>query len=158
MKTLHFTIQAPNAHLQDFTCLRISLWGSQTVWSVASCTYSQLSGLLCTQSPPSAGGGGGEFCISFDESKTLQQSGGIIMGATSPAVAGSYGPRCGATADRMELNPVWALRVKAVTMRIFYGELSDISAVHHEVCPQQSGINYKRSMRVARMRGGLQNM
>lgn len=26
--------------------------------------------------------------------------------------------RCGATADRMELNPVWAARVKAVTVRI----------------------------------------
>lgn len=103
----------------------------------------------------------GGFCISFDESKTLQQSGGIIMGATSHAVAGSYSPRCVATADRMELNPVWALRVEAVTMRNFYGGLSDITAAHHEVCPQQSfqhSINYQRSVRVARIVRELQNI
>lgn len=83
------------------------------------------------------------------------------MEATSPAVAGSYSPRCGAAADRMELNPVWALRVKAVTMRNFYGGFAHITAVHHAARPQQSAlhsINYQRSMGVARMEEELQNM
>lgn len=76
----------------------------------------------------------GGLCTLMRPKPCSSRRGGHNM---SPAVAGSYSPRCGATADRMELNPVWALGVKAMTVRIFYGRLSDITAVQHKVCPQK---------------------
>ena len=120
---LSFYLDSQGTHLSwDF-----AVRGSQIAWM---CSWrrarSQLSGLPLQ--PASIFSRGNSVLALMRAKKkrkkrSLQQSGGIIMGATSPAVAGSYSPRCGATADRMELNPVWALGVKAVTMGIFYGGL-----------------------------------
>lgn len=120
---LSFYSDSQGTHLSwDF-----AVWGSQNsldVW-LASCSFTAVrpSSAACLHLQQ------GDSVLALMRAKkkrkkrSLQQSGGIIMGATSPAVAGSYSPRCGATADRMELNPVWALGVKAVTMGIFYGGL-----------------------------------
>lgn len=79
--TLHFA----DPNLQDSICLRIVMDSSRNIKPGIVLTHScQAYSVPCAHLR--RGG------ISFDVSKTLQQSGGIIMGASSPAVAGSYSP------------------------------------------------------------------
>lgn len=123
----------------------------QSRYVVGHHVQSECSGLLCTLSHSHPG----EFCAVLRAQPSNSQG----MHYMSPTVAGSHRLCCGATADRMELNPVWALGVKGMTMGIFYRRLSDITALHHKVCPQKSlASTIKRSVRAARIWGELQNI
>lgn len=113
--------------------------------------HSEHSGHLCTLSHSHPG----EFCTVL-RAQPCNSQGEHYMSST---VAGGHRLRCGATADRMELNPVWALGVKGMTVGIFYRRLSDITALHHKVCPQKSmASTIKRSVQAARIGGVLQNI